>query len=458
MSLEAIRSLNADAAAQFSVADAIGRDWPCSCGHTHRTAIRAYRVAHDIAAQLPELLQELGYARPYLVMDVHTERVQGAAVRAALQAAGFEAPSFVFPDDELVPDEHAIALLDAAVATCETQPDLWIAVGSGTLNDLVRYVSHRRDQPYLVVATAPSMDGYASGVSPLILERMKQTFPARSPLAILADPAVLAAAPDEMLAAGVGDVLGKFTSLADWQLARLIIGEGYCPFVARRVALSRDHVLEQIPAIVARDEKAVEALFNALVEVGVAMDYNGDSRPASGAEHHLAHFWEMQHLFAAQPIVLHGRQVAYGALLIADLWWKLPDRPPTSASADADVPWTHAGSVADWEAGIRGVYGEAAAPVLKLAATEQLHDPAARARRLSAIHAHWDEILALRAQLPTRATLEAAYAKMPGQALPREGEAVGVDPDLAAAGLRWARDLRSRYTVLRLYEDLGLVP
>lgn len=440
--------LDAAAAADFSVAAALGRELPCSCGRVHRTQLRAFAVEREIERRLPDLLREWGFRKPCLVMDRNTERVQGAAVREALVAAGFPAPGFVFPDAELVPDESALERLKAAAAGAADGVDLWIAIGSGTLNDLVRFVSHRRGQPYLVVATAPSMDGYASGVSPLIIDRMKQTFNAQSPLAILADPEVLAAAPERLLAAGVGDVLGKYSALADWELGRIVTGETYCPFIVARVARSRDAVLAARRAVRNRETTAVTKLFNALIEVGIGMDYQGNSRPASGAEHHLAHFWEMQQLFAGRHAPPHGIQVAYGALLTAELWQALPATCPVSEGAP-----THAGDREAWEQGIRQIYGPAAPAVLALADTEPVHDPGLRRERLAAIRANWPRIYALREQLPRRAELEAAWRDV---GLPLAASDIDVSPERERDGLIWARDLRSRYTTFRLHEDLGL--
>ncbi|MDI9469232.1 MAG: sn-glycerol-1-phosphate dehydrogenase [Bacillota bacterium] len=439
--------LDAAGAADFHFQDALGQELPCSCGRVHRTQLEAFIISAKVADRLPDLLRRWGCRHPYLVMDRNTERVQGADVRAALRAAGFPAQDFIFPDPELVPDESALKRLEAATRRAEAI-DFWIAVGSGTLNDLVRYVAHRRSQPYLVVATAPSMDGYASGASPLIIDRMKQTFPAQSPRAILADPEVLAAAPERLLAAGVGDVLGKYSALADWELGRIVTGESYCPFLVARVARSRDSVLALRRAIFRRELAAVTELFYALVEVGIAMDYQGSSRPASGAEHHLAHFWEMQQLLDGCHAPPHGIQVAYGALLTAELWRALPAICPTTEGA-----LTHAGDRPSWEQGIRRIYGPAAPPVLALADTDPVHNPALRRDRLAAIRANWPQIYALREQVPLRAELEAAYRDV---GLPLDAASIRVSPGRERDGLLWARDLRSRYTIFRLYEDLGL--
>ena len=64
---------------------------------------------------------------------------------------------------------------------------------------------------------------------------VKKTFPAVGPVAMVADSRVIAAAPGRLTAAGVGDLLGKYTALLDWRASHLLTGEAYCPELARLV-------------------------------------------------------------------------------------------------------------------------------------------------------------------------------------------------------------------------------
>ncbi|KRE83838.1 hypothetical protein ASG89_12020 [Paenibacillus sp. Soil766] len=113
---------------------------------------------------------------------------------------------------EVAADEQAIVQL--MVDTSLTSKEL-IAVGSGTIHDIVRFVSHRTKRPFLSVPTAPSVDGFASVGAPLIVRGFKKTIPCSAPEAIFADLGLLAAAPQAMIAAGVGDMLGKHKACVD---------------------------------------------------------------------------------------------------------------------------------------------------------------------------------------------------------------------------------------------------
>ena len=225
----------------------------------------------------------------------------------------------------LVPDEYAVG---SALAAMEPGDNLILAVGSGTLNDTARILSARTGVPYGIVATAPSMDGFASTVSPLILDGKKITKPAVYPAAILADTSIMKDAPMPMLTAGFGDIIGKYTALADWRLSRDLNGEYYCEECAALMARAVEKCAENAGGLRRRDEQAVEYVTEALVLSGIAMGMVGNSRPASGAEHHFAHTWEVDALARGEEHPLHGNSVGVAAVVSASLYELAADLLP----------------------------------------------------------------------------------------------------------------------------------
>ncbi len=433
-------------AADFTVEQALGEVYTCSCGRVHQTNLRDYILEIDAISKIVDLVRKYEKKHVFMVADVNTMKVAGDLIRNQFeQTDDLRLETFVFDDEELVPDDDALAALRKAGEEASAA-DLWLAVGSGTLNDLARFVSFERNVPYMVFATAPSMDGYASGVSPLILNRMKQTFNAQSPLAILADPEILAQAPAAMLQAGAGDVLGKYTSILDWKLSTLLFDEYYCPEIVAMVERSRELVATNVDAIRERRPEAVKLLFNALIEVGIAMDYSGNSRPASGAEHHLAHFWEMQFLFANRKPILHGLKVGVSLPYILRAYEVLAnlDRDFTGTDMDIDL----------WREETKKAYGPAAAEVIKLSEEEGLQSVEARKHRLKQIEAKWDGVIKLAKSAPKADEIDNLYDRL---SFPKSPGELGVDGDLIDLALHHAKDLRARYTVLRLFEDLGLL-
>ena len=295
-----------------------GMEYSCACGKSHKVDIQAIRVGSGVIQELPGILRDLGASHIFLVTDNYTYEAAGRQVEQLLDQAGLPYHKRVFQTETpLVPNEYA---LGSVLAAMTSQDDMLLAVGSGTLNDVTKYVSARTGVPYVIAATAPSMDGYASTVAPTILDGFKTTLPAVYPAAIVADVDILKDAPMPMLTAGFGDIIGKFTSLADWRLSHQLNGEYYCPEVAGVIEAAVETCAANAQALAQREPQAIQAVTEALILSGLAMGMVGVSRPASGAEHQMAHYWEMDALRRGEEHPLHGNAVGVGTVLAASLY------------------------------------------------------------------------------------------------------------------------------------------
>lgn len=295
-----------------------GMEYSCACGKSHKVDIQAIRVGSGVIQELPGILRDLGASHIFLVTDNYTYEAAGRQVEQLLDQAGLAYHKRVFQTETpLVPNEYA---LGSVLAAMTSQDDMLLAVGSGTLNDVTKYVSARTGIPYVIAATAPSMDGYASTVAPTILDGFKTTLPAVYPAAIVADVDILKDAPMPMLTAGFGDIIGKFTSLADWRLSHQLNGEYYCPEVAGVIEAAVETCAANAQALAQREPQAIQAVTEALILSGLAMGMVGVSRPASGAEHQMAHYWEMDALRRGEEHPLHGNAVGVGTVLAASLY------------------------------------------------------------------------------------------------------------------------------------------
>ena len=293
-----------------------GMEYSCACGKSHKVDIQAIRVGSGVMQELSGILRDLGASHIFLVADNYTYEAAGRQVEQLLDQAGLAYHKRVF-ETPLVPNEYA---LGSVLAAMTSQDDMLLAVGSGTLNDVTKYVSARTGVPYVIAATAPSMDGYASTVAPTILDGFKTTLPAVYPAAIVADVDILKDAPMPMLTAGFGDIIGKFTSLADWRLSHQLNGEYYCPEVAGVIEAAVETCAANAKALAQREPQAIQAVTEALILSGLAMGMVGVSRPASGAEHQMAHYWEMDALRRGEEHPLHGNAVGVGTVLAASLY------------------------------------------------------------------------------------------------------------------------------------------
>ncbi|MFD2328699.1 sn-glycerol-1-phosphate dehydrogenase [Cohnella sp. GCM10020058] len=277
-------------------------------------------LAPGASARLPDYLKEKGHRRALLVGDPITiEAAGGGRLAAELRDRGIATETTLItanPAGDVVANEASIvqALLDIQ----RYRSDVAVAVGAGTLHDIVRYAAFSAGLPFISVPTAPSVDGFTSKGAPLLIRGDKITVPAIGPSAIFADTDVLSRAPAPMVAAGFGDMLGKYTSLFDWKVGHAIGGEDYDPYVAALTAGALAECVANVEAIGGRTPEGIETLMRALIVSGLAMLIFGQSHSASGAEHHLSHYWEMELLRTGRRQVLHGAKVGAACAIIAE--------------------------------------------------------------------------------------------------------------------------------------------
>ncbi len=267
---------------------------------------------------------EQGKGKRVLLISDETTAPFASPLLSSLGKEGVECALFTLPEREPVADEKSVSLVQNAGMGY----DYLLAVGSGTLNDLAKIAAKNTGKECGVFATAPSMDGFTSGVAALIEGGAKVSKPSRVVSDVLLDTAVLSRAPRMMIGAGVGDILAKYCALCDWKISHLLTGEAYNEEAA---SLMYGAVLAcdgSIPALLKGEREGTERLTDALLISGYAMVIAGSSRPASGAEHHISHFLETDFLRRGERIPLHGIKVGLGTLVSLYLYHTLSRRPP----------------------------------------------------------------------------------------------------------------------------------
>lgn len=282
--------------------------------------LKEIELDRGVIRKVAPYLREQGYRHVLLVADDHTYAA-GEQLMGLLEAEGVNTRVVLIQPDaqgDVVADEIAIVQLLLEIRPDET--DVLLAVGSGTIHDIVRFAAHKTGKPFVSVPTAPSVDGFTSAGAPLIVRGVKKTVPAVPPVAIFADLDILMAAPQRLVAAGFGDMLGKYTSLFDWKFSRLTAGEPYDEQAAAITERALRSCVSHADAIGARTEEGIRALMTALIESGIAMLLFGQSHPASGAEHHLSHYWEIEYLRQGRRALLHGAKVGVACAEIARVY------------------------------------------------------------------------------------------------------------------------------------------
>lgn len=280
---------------------------------TRTTDTLACRLGVKAAAKVPAMFQELFPGKKAVVVgDVNTMRVAGNEVAAALKAAGVSGgESFVFEDPELYAHWKYVLQLQEFLAAHDV---IAVAVGSGVINDLVKYVSHTLSRRYMVFGTAASMDGYTAYGASITKDGIKQTLDCRAPLGCIVDTEIAAAAPAELTASGYADLIAKIPAGADWMLAETAGHEKVDKFAWRLVQEPLRDSLASPAACAAGSEGEVAKLCEGLIMSGFAMQAMGSSRPASGTEHQFSHYWDMEDLCFGGRHVSHGFKVGIGTL------------------------------------------------------------------------------------------------------------------------------------------------
>ena len=420
----------------------LDKEFQCQCGRKHYVPIKKVLIAKGVLDQFEDILLTLGFKNNFhIVADKNTYKVAGSRIEQLFRENSVKYSMTLFSEDNL----HAnINNIEVIKKDMDMHVTLIIAIGSGTINDLSRYAAFQLNIPYMIIATAPSMDGYASSVSPLIVNGFKNTFTAIAPIAIIADLDILKNAPPDMIAAGFGDLIGKYISLSDWKLSKCVNNEYYCEYVAELVHKALIICVENIENLKNRNEESIANLMNGLVLSGLGMLMIGNSRPASGAEHHLSHFWEMEFLMKGRKQLLHGQEVGVSSVIMAKFYNHLQEVDITELKKHCFRGKT----IEERKDDIRSVFGAIAGEVIK-----ENFNETGKALTVNELIQKWDEILSIAKNVP-----EAKYIKALLDYIGALSEAtkLGIDKQLEEKGIENCKYVRKRYTILRLYDDLGL--
>lgn len=299
----------------------------CTCSYKlHRAPLNEYIIKEGAINFLPKMLSQ--YKHIYLVCDEVTFSVLASKVNELLLANNFSTHLYVLKGNVL-PNANSIGEVlihlydpkaESDIFIFSPKPDLILGVGSGVINDICRLVSYRVGLPYGIVATAPSMDGYASAGSPILFDNTKATIKCTTPRYIIADLDIIKNAPYEMLLSGIGDMFGKYTGLLDWELARDYNGDYYCEEIAQDVLNATNSCLKNGYKINDRDPECIKNIMEGFMVTGLGMAFVGNSRPASGSEHIIAHAWELESVELNEKPNLHGLEVCEATLLVIEMY------------------------------------------------------------------------------------------------------------------------------------------
>ena len=287
----------------------------CGCGKEHKIMVKDIIIESEAIKKLSMIMEKEGFKNITIICDENTYAAAGEEIKEIIPKGKF----INLKSENLHANEIAVQKVYECLSV---ENDVLIALGSGTIHDITRYVAYNKDIPFISVPTAASVDGFVSTVAAMTWRGDKKTFTAVSPIYVVADTDIFKEAPYRLTASGVSDLIGKYTALVDWKISSIVIGEYICNKVCNMEIDAVNKLCECVDDLVLGKLEAYEQLMYALILSGLAMQIIGNSRPALGAEHHMSHLWEMEvinkHLDA-----YHGEKVSVGLILVMEEYKKI---------------------------------------------------------------------------------------------------------------------------------------
>lgn len=420
----------------------------CKCGREHSFGSEVI-IGEGAINRLPRITKKINAEKVFLLADKNTYEAAGKAVCEILESSGHKVEKYIFTDDIVEPDEKHVGL---AVMNFKPDCDVVIGVGSGVINDIGKILSAAAQKKYIIVGTAPSMDGYASATSSMTMEGIKVSLPSKCAEVIVGDIDVLCKAPMKMMISGLGDMLAKYVSICEWRISNLINGEYYCEKVADMVRSALKKCTDNADGLMKRDKEAVRAVFEGLVIGGAAMKFAGLSRPASGVEHYISHIWDMRGAEFGTPVEFHGIQCALGTLIAVKLYEKLKN---SEFDKEKAIKYVENFNYAVYAEALREFLGSSAEGMLALEEKEEKYSVKKHKERIETIIANREKIMdIIDSELPEYEQLEKLFDKL---GLPKTPEEIGIDSKILPMTFRATKDIRDKYVLSRLCWDLGII-
>lgn len=420
----------------------------CECGKKHYALLNKAIIGKNVLNSILDVVKSYNAKSAFLLFDLNTYKVCGERVKSILEKGGVVVNYYLFETSApIAPDERAVG--DAVMHY--TPSDIIITVGSGVLNDIGKIVAKTADKPYCVVATAPSMDGYASGTSSMELHGHKTTVKSKCPDVVIGDSEILKNAPQDMLCSGVGDIIAKYVSICEWKISNIINGEYYCDKIADMMKEAVSEVVNCAPKLMQREEKAVESVMKALVLAGMAMNYAEITRPASGIEHYFSHIWDMRGLAFGEKVYFHGIQCGVATVETLKYYEYLTK---ITLSRQKAIEWVKSFDEKEHNEKMLAFIGEGANAMIALNQTENKYDIKKHEQRVSVIIDKWQDIKREMEALPSAKEIESLLKSI---GAPSSMQELGKSKQEVAKTFNFTKDIRDKYVVSRLCWDLGVI-
>ena len=240
---------------------------------------RTVIIGEGVIVRVGDLLGE--YRHPLIVTDEQVYSRYGVSVDELLG----------IKDEWLMVSQY-----DAGSKGIKPDIDIILGFGGGRSIDIAKLLARDNGLDWMAIPTAASHDGIASDVASVSHTGYRYSEKCKSPIAVVGDLSIVSEAPPRLRLAGIGDIICKTSSLAEWRLGHEKFDEPFDDGIFSFVSKALDSVL---------NTDNLETLIRAQIDCGKAMSQFGSSRPCSGTEHAISHAMDRD------ACDLHGLQVAF---------------------------------------------------------------------------------------------------------------------------------------------------
>jgi glycerol-1-phosphate dehydrogenase [NAD(P)+] len=425
------------------IREVISGDWrDPETGKRCAVPFETIRIEETLDGGAADLVAPLNIGRRLAVVsDANT--VDALGRRVAKELRGWTSvEEIIFPGDTHC-DEPTIALMREKTRHCEG----CVVVGSGSLSDTVKYATFKDGRKYASFATAASMNGYGAVTASVTLANgYKTSLPAQAPRGVFIDLGVSAAAPTWLSAAGLGDSLCRPVAQVEWWGSHRLFDTPYMqtPFDIFNVENDETEMIRTAPDLAKHSVEANGYLYRVMIEASFGNNIVGSSHSGSMGEHQVSHWIDM-FAGAEHPGTTHGQQVGVASIALARLHKELfaLDKPPrvkpTRISEDDFV----------------ARYGEALGRMCYMEANKKALDARGADQFNEKLAAIWPELreqsLAMMMEPDEIARILASAGG------PTTATELGLPRDLWRKAMKYAREVRNRWSYLDLADDAGLL-
>jgi glycerol-1-phosphate dehydrogenase [NAD(P)+] len=398
------------------------------------------RIEEDLEGGAADLIAPLKMGRRFAVVsDTNTVEAMGRRVAREMKGLG-SVDEIVFPGHTHC-DEPTIALMRERTRHAEA----CIVVGSGSLSDTVKYATFQDGRKYASFATAASMNGYGAGTASVTLASgYKTSLPAHAPRAVFVDLKVNAAAPTWLPAAGLGDSLCRPTAQVEWWASHKLLGTPYTETPFDLLKDDEPHMLKSAGDLAKHSIEANGRLYRVLMLTSFGNNIVGTSHSGSMGEHQVSHWIDM---FAgpAHPGTTHGQQVGVASIALARLHKELlalgkpPRVKPTKISEDDFI----------------ARYGDDLGRMCYMEASKKALTPKQADDFNKKLDALWPELREQSLAMMMEPDEMARVLRSAGG--PTTATELGLSVPVWRKAMKFARDVRNRWSYLDLADDAGLL-